>query len=98
MRTQFVTVQKPVRLPETAEDWQLYFDLPEAEVAARRLTVALLEALAFPPDQLVLAWKDFQLVQNQYGHVGACDTEPRDVALRVFDQVFGPELVRARLG
>jgi hypothetical protein len=97
VKTQTVLVAKDVRLPEDEHDWQLY-DAPGAASAARALTQALLEALQYLPADLPMAWKHFQLTQDQHGAVGACDTEPRDVALAAFDQVFGKALVRRTIG
>jgi hypothetical protein len=86
-------------MPRTARDWELYSDMPGAERAAGKLSGALRKLIrTATPEDLPLFWNEFSATLNEFGDLGAADTEPRNVALRVLDTVYGPEVVRKTLG
>ena len=92
---------KIVRIPVSGLDWQLYTSSMRCERAAKSLTTALKKALGEvdkalkegfhpTPDGLErLVHKHLRPVMDKYASFGACDTEPRCVALDTLARAGG---------
>ncbi len=84
--------------PTTAQDWQLYTSNMNCTVAARALTAALkrakVRAVAIyrkggvtPESAAYKAMREVMYpTMNKYADKGACDTEPRGVAVEAIEK------------
>lgn len=91
-----VKVIKKVSVPTTARDWQLYRDNPDAAAAAKDLTSAFEAAIgAMSANDALNCYQAFTVfvypIMEQWQHVGAADTEPRQVAMSTLRSIFGRE-------
>ena len=72
-----------IKLPASANDWEIYSDMAGAGLAAHRLTQALAKALVAPTrDGAIRVMQRALTADRKYG---AWDTEPRGLA----EQVLG---------
>lgn len=74
------------RIPRTGDDWQLYTTSMKCGHAARGLTAALKRALKAPNANK--AYDIWAAAAIKFSAYGACDTEPRNVALDVIEAHF----------
>lgn len=78
------------RIPETADDWELYTSSMNCTVAARALTAALkkaLRAVAKGATTYEAMKAHFDPVARKYADYGAQDSEPTHHAERILDRV-----------
>jgi len=82
-----VTVTIKVKVPVTAEAWELYSDTPGADRAAKELTGTLIKALecGSAKEAANIMLKKMDSIDG----FGASDTEPRANASHVLRKVFG---------
>lgn len=71
----------------TASDWRLFADMPDADRAAVELTDAVFKALHAPTR--ALAEEIARAALDAWCHVGAYDTEPRNLMMSYLDAAFG---------
>lgn len=84
-----VQVTIKIKVPVTAEAWELYSDEPGANRAAKELTGTLLKALGASSAKEA---SDIMLKKmDSIDGFGASDTEPRANARQVLRQVFGKD-------
>ena len=74
-----------ITMPKTADDWELYA-LAGCDKAARALSKALERALRANSTQV--AFDIWYTTANKWAKFGACDTEPRNIALDVINWHF----------
>lgn len=84
MRSDRIEIQLDVAVPDTGDEWELYTTMDSAacDEAAKDLADALVSALQF--SNPVEGWRYWEARAREYAHLGACDTEPRAIARRIF--------------
>jgi hypothetical protein len=83
-----VSITEVVSLDWDAERWELYTGHSLAEVAARQLNRAFIQAVRDGPDRNATR-KVMHLMMARYASVGAADTEPRGHLEDLLDAVYG---------
>lgn len=72
-----------VRIPQTAQGWQLYADEPGADTAAAELAAGAITAAAEIDEVL----RRFVACMTAYSNLGATDTEPSEIARELFTRI-----------
>lgn len=82
-----LTIERKVHVSLTANQWQIFSDMPGANIAAVQMSKLAGKALSQRNKEEALdMW--FMGVE-EFLNFGGCDTEPRNVFYDLLDEVFG---------
>jgi hypothetical protein len=82
-----VTITRKVTLTLTAEDWQLYTDMPNINIATSLLNRDI-ELILNNMDDITQARRECLEVLREYSMYGAFDTEPCGVLQNIINEVY----------